>query len=399
MRSPEAARAVVTGLGVVSSIGCGAEPFWRGVLAGRSGAKPIRSFDTSALRTHVGCEVDDEALGSALDGERAELPRTSRLALAAAAEALTAAGLHGEDVDALCVGTTMGDLPAVEDQLRSGHEHREAARRSSLTADLGTRVARSLRTCGPAVTIATSCSAGNIAICRAVDLVRSGRAERVLAGGADSMSRLAFVGFSRLRAMAPERCTPFAAHRKGMILGEGAAFLLVESGASARARGVRVQANLTGYGLSCDAHSLAHPAPDGRGAALAMAAALRDAALAPEAVDYVSAHGTGTQQNDLAEASACKAVFGSHRPYVSSIKALVGHCLGGASAIEAAASVLSIRDGRFIPAWNVDVQDPACDVELPLPGRADSRRHLNVVLSNGFAFGGNNSCLVLERPR
>lgn len=384
---------VITGLGVVSAIAVGAEEYWRAVLEGRLGARPIRSFDVSAMRNQIGCEIDDSQLPPSVAG----VPRATRLGAAAAAEALADAGLEPEDVGAVCAGTTMGDLPEVEDRLTDTARPETSARVAPLmNGNFAGRIAERAGVAAPGITVATSCSAGNISIFRAADLVHSRQATAVLAGGADAFSRLAFIGFSRMRAMATDRCSPFAHRRQGMMLGEGAGFVVVEPAAAARARGAHVYAEIAGYGLSCDAYHIAAPAPDGRGAAAAMRLALTDAGLMPEDVDYISAHGTGTQNNDLAESRACHEVFGEHRPYISSLKALVGHCLGAASALEAVASVLSLRDQRVIPAWNVEQQDERCDVRLPLPGEVDGHQRLRVVISNGFAFGGNNSCLVLR---
>lgn len=383
---------VITGFGVVSAIGVGAEEFWRAVLRGDQGAREVRAFDVSAMRNRVGCEVDD----SSLPATAGSLPRATRLGAVAAGEALSRARLDPAEVDAVCVGTTMGDLPAIEDRLSQTAEAATAAAVAPLIdGDFAGRIGTAAGISAPSITVATSCSAGNVAIFRAADLIRGGQATAVLAGGADAFSRLAFIGFSRMRAMAAERCAPFSRDRQGMLLGEGAAFVTLESLASARARGAEVYASVAGYGLSCDAYHIATPAPDGRGAAVAIGQALADAGISPGEVDYVSAHGTGTRQNDLAESRACRSVLGEHRPWVSSLKALVGHCLGAASALEAVACVLSLRDQRLIPAWNVDQPDEDCDVELPLPGRADGAR-LRLMISNGFAFGGNNSCLVLR---
>jgi len=389
---------VVTGFGVVSSIGVGAESFWQAVQEGRTSAGPVRSFNTTGLRNHVGCEIEESLLAGYEHAVPAGLPRATRLAATAAREALSSAGLEPEDVEGLCVGTTMGDLPAVESYLGAAGaaESREAVS-ATLRSNFGERIAKAVGIEGPTLTIGTSCSAGNVAICRAADLIARGSSSRLLAGGADAFSLLAFIGFSRMRAMAPERCTPFAANRKGMLLGEGAAFLLLESLQSARRRGARVYAAIAGYGLSCDAHHIATPEDSGRGAATAMALALQHSGLSPEDVGYVSAHGTGTPANDLAESQACRTVFGSRLPFISSLKALLGHALGAASALEAVASVMSLRDQRLIPAWNLEDADPACGMALPLPGSPEIGQPVDVILSNAFAFGGNNSCLALRR--
>jgi 3-oxoacyl-[acyl-carrier-protein] synthase II len=395
----EASLAVVTGFGIASAIGVGAENFWQAVRSGRNGTSPVRSFDTKGLRNRIGCEIEDALLADAVQPAWHGLPRASRLAAVAGSEALSSAGLEPDAVDGLCVGTTMGDLPQIERDLgQLGRDGKDTEFSGILETDFAARIARALGIRGPALTIATSCSAGNIAIFRAVDLIAAGTHSRVLAGGADAFSELAFIGFSRMRAMAPERCTPFSRDRKGMLLGEGSGFLVVESLRSARQRGARIYAAVVGYGLSCDAHHIATPDASGRGAAIAMGVALRRARLRPSEVDYVSAHGTGTPANDLAESRACDQVFGGHRPYVSSLKALVGHSLGAASALEAVACVLSLRDQRFVPAWNVEEPDPDCPVRLPLPGAEEDRpAPIEVVVSNAFAFGGNNSCLAMRR--
>jgi 3-oxoacyl-[acyl-carrier-protein] synthase II len=389
---------VVTGFGAVSAIGVGAEAFWRGIQAGRQAARPVQAFDTSAMRNRVACEIDDAQLPPAPGSDGGAVPRASYLAMLAAGEALATAGLEATAVEGLCVGTTMGDLPSIEAQLACTDGTAWSLAHDALRSTFAGRIAEAVGIQGPAVTIATSCSAGNVAICRAADLITSGGCEAMLAGGAEAFSRVAFIGFSRMRAMAPERCTPFARDRKGMLLGEGAAFLLLESLRAARARGARIYAAIAGYGLSCDAYHVATPDPSGRGAAAAMRQALERAGLAAVDVDYVSALGTGTLANDLAESRACRLVFDGRQPYLSSIKALIGHSLGAASALEAVAAVLSLRDRRLVPAWNVDVPDPQCEVAIPYPEIcADPPPRLDVVLSNAFAFGGNNSCLALRR--
>jgi 3-oxoacyl-[acyl-carrier-protein] synthase II len=393
----EGAEVVVTGCGVVSPIGVGVADFWAAIQAGRDAAARVISFDVTGMRNQVGCEIPG-ALLEGRDGAAGRgLPRASRLARIAAEEALASSRLGADEVDGLCVGTTMGDLPAVESQLGLGGAD-DGAVAESLRSSLGGRIAKSLGVRGTTLTVATSCSAGNVAICRAADLIAGAHATRLLAGGADAFSRLAFIGFSRMRAMARERCTPFAAGREGMLLGEGAGFVVLESRRSAERRGAPIHAVVAGYGLSCDARHLATPDGTGRGAAAAMCMALRSARLDPAEIDYVSAHGTGTPANDLAEAKACAAVFDGRQPFISSLKALVGHSLGAASALEAIACVVSLGEQRLIPAWNCDRPDPACAVRLPIDGSACLDQPVRAVLSNAFAFGGNNSCLALRHP-
>jgi 3-oxoacyl-[acyl-carrier-protein] synthase II len=242
--------------------------------------------------------------------------------------------------------------------------------------------------------LAGACAAGNYALGHALDLVRLGRADTVLAGGTDSFSRVAFTGFARLGALAPDACRPFSADRSGLVLGEGAAFLVVESATAAAARGAAVLAELVGIGLSGDAFHIVSPDPQGRGAARAMAAALEDARIPPGDVDYLSAHGTGTPANDLAEVAAARSVFGDEGPPMSSIKALTGHGLGASSALEAVACVRALQEQVVPPTWNFTRPDPACAWDV-IPNEP-RERELGVVVSNAYAFGGANASVVLR---
>ncbi len=247
---------------------------------------------------------------------------------------------------------------------------------------------------GRITAVGGACAAGNYALAQALDDVRSGRSTRVLAGGVDAFSRTAFLGFSKLGALAPTACRPFGLDRQGLTLGEGAAFLLVESREAARSRGARERAVLAGAGLSCDAQHPTTPDPDGRGAALALGAALADAGVGPEEIDWICAHGTGTRANDRAEVAAMTAVFSGRRPPASSIKSLTGHGLGAASAIEAVACVLALETGLVPPTWGVGAQDPDCDWDVinDGPRRLDAR----VVVNQSYAFGGCNAVTVLR---
>lgn len=388
--------AFVSGLGVLSPIGSGVESFWQAIQSGKSSARPIKSFDTSEFRTHIGCEVRNRQLNESANDQERSLPRASRLAAVAARNALEDSLLTPNEVDALIIGTTSADLPEIEDRLLSAHQQSESQNwvHRLVRGSFSRRVATAIQIEAPAQTVVTACAAGNLAISRGLDLIRSGAAERVLVGGADAFSRLAFIGFSRLRGMASEACQPFDTNRGGMLLGEGAAFLMLESEASLSARGAKPRAQILGYGLSCDAHHVAVPAPDGRGATQAIRRALSDSGVDATEVDYVSAHGTGTKQNDLAESKACNNAFSETKPFVSSLKALTGHCLGAASAIEAAACVLSLQQQKLIPAWNIEDLDPNCDVNVPLPNTTAVDQKLSIVASNAFAFGGNNSCVM-----
>jgi 3-oxoacyl-[acyl-carrier-protein] synthase II len=245
--------------------------------------------------------------------------------------------------------------------------------------------------------VSTACAAGNHAIAAAVDLLRAGRADAALAGGADAFSRITFTGFARLGAIAPERCQPFDRDRKGMIPGEGAAMLLLERASGARRRGARVYAEVAGYGLSCDAFHMTGGDPSADGAVRAMEAALADSRVAPGEVSYISAHGTGTPVNDRLEALAVTRVFGeaSRRIPASSIKSMIGHAMGAASAIEAAVCVLATVDAVVPPTINYETPDPDC----PLDCVPNAARELavRVAMNNAYGFGGNNASVVFRK--
>jgi len=405
MDSP--ARPWVTGIGLITPIGTDPETFWDALLSGRAGSGTVRSFDTSALPNHVGCEVGAVELDEA--SRRAASPggRCTELALAATRRAVEHAGLTGRlagrDDVAVVVGTTMGEVTDFE-QTRASHPERapdpddvsHLVRRPLWTMARAVAAAHGLR--GPVLTAPAACAAGSYAVGLAASLIRRGVAGAALAVGTEAFSRLAFVGFSRMRAMSPDACRPFSRARPGLLLGEGAGALMLEAPAAARARGARSLAGLAGFGLSCDAHHVTGPHPRGAGAARAMLQALAEARLDPAAVDYVNAHGTGTELNDRMETAALRAVFGDRLAGVpvSSIKALTGHMMGAAGAVEAIASVLALGHGIVPPTWNFVEPDPDCALDC-VPN-APRRRELRHVMSNSYAFGGNNATLILAAP-
>ncbi len=409
---PGAPAIAVTGIGLVTPVGLGREEVWLNLLAGKSGIAPVTSFDTSAYNVHLGGEVKGFRPEEHLRRLRAgELGRASQMAVAAARMAIADAGLDPDSLfggalaPARCgvvMGTTSGEPQEVErfDDLFVG----QALERVS--ADFMHRypchlipvhVAAELGFAGVNLMIPAACAAGNYAVAEAFDVLSDGRADLVLAGGADSFSRITYTGFARLGALAPERCQPFDKKRQGMIPGEGAAMLVLEPLAKARARGARVFATVTGYGLSCDAHHMTAAHPEGDGAARAMAMALAQSGLEPADVDWVSAHGTGTPTNDKLETIAVERIFGPRAQGVpiSSIKSMLGHTMGAASAIEAAACALAIHHGAIPPTINFEQPDPECDLDC-VPNEA---RHteVRVAMNNAYAFGGANASVIFER--
>lgn len=384
---------MITGLGVVSPIGADVETFRTALLCGKNGVAEVESFDTERFPTRIGCEVRDVALESSVE------PRPGRAALLAAAagrQALAQAGLQGQNV-ALAIGTTMGESCWLEAwdpaDVSAGSVPAEELVRSG-PDQVGRDVADELLLAGPTTVLAGACAAGNYALGHALDLVRLGRAETVLAGGTDAFSRVAFTGFARLGGLAAEACRPFSVDRDGLVLGEGAAMLVVESESAAAARGAEPLAELAGIGLSGDAFHIVSPDPHGSGAARATAAALDDAGVEAEEVGYISAHGTGTPANDRAEVAAARTVFGPNGPPMSSIKALTGHGLGAASGLEAVACVLALREQIAPPTWNFTSADPECSWDV-IPNEP-RETELEVVVSNAYAFGGANASIVLR---
>lgn len=396
----------VTGLGMVTSIGTGQEQFWNALMAGKCGFGPVQSFNTSGYSVHLGAEILDfnpkDHVGR-LDTR--VIGRSSQLAIAAARLALADGKLDLESIDltraGVCVGTTSGEPHFIE-RFDDRYVQGEIATagdgfiRGYPCHVVPGHVAAELEFAGETMMIPTACAAGNYAIAHASDVLRAGRTDIMLAGGADCFSRITYTGFARLGAIAPELCQPFDRNRKGMVPGEGAAFLLLERKEQAIARGARIYCEVAGYGLSCDAHHMTAAHPQGAGASRAMAMALKQSGIAAEDVDYISAHGTGTPTNDRLETIAMKKAFGelAYRIPVSSVKSMLGHTMGAASAIEAAVCALAITHQQIPPTMNLHEQDPECDLDF-VPNQARKCK-VKVAMNNAYAFGGNNSSLVFN---
>jgi 3-oxoacyl-[acyl-carrier-protein] synthase II len=398
-------RIAVTGLGLVTPVGAGRQEVWEALLEGRSGFAPVESFDTRAFSVHLGAEVRGFDPSPWVRRQSpAALGRASQLAIAAARQALEDAGLDPESLEperaGVAMGTTSGEPREVErfdDRYLAGELDQVGPEFMGLYPChmIAAHVARELGFAGVNTMIPTACAAGNYAIAHAVDVLRAGRADVMLAGGADSFSRITYTGFARLGAIAPERCQPFDRNRKGMIPGEGAAVLVLEPLDRARARGARIYAELAGYGLSCDAHHMTAAHPEGDGAVRAMQRALADAGAAPGDVSYISAHGTGTPTNDRLETLAVKRVFGAEarRRPMSSIKSMIGHTMGAASAIEAAVCALAVALDRIPPTMNLE--EPEEDLDY-VPNAARDHRTV-LAMNNAYAFGGNNASVLLRK--
>ena len=389
---------VVTGLGAVSGLGLGVAANWRAALTGRPAIGEVTLFPTTTHRTTIGSEVSDAA---SLAGHRS-LSRAERFGCAAAAEAaagLPAATLHS-DRTGVFFGSSTGALFEAERffaELLRGREGRLAPLAAQQNDGPCAAVARHLGVRGPVVACSTACTSANVALAAALCALQDGEIDVAIAGGADELCETTYAGFNSLRAVDPRPTRPFRASRAGLSLGEGAGALLLETLDHARARGATVLCELAGAGLSCDAHHVSAPAPDGAGAARAIRRALREAFLRPDDVTFVNAHGTGTPHNDDAEAKSMHTVFGARAAAipVTSSKSLVGHLLGAAGGIEAVFTALSIVHRLGPPTAGDEPADAALGLDVvigaprPLPAR-------NVGLSTNLAFGGNNAVVLLR---
>ncbi|WP_199856673.1 beta-ketoacyl-[acyl-carrier-protein] synthase family protein [Nocardia suismassiliense] len=399
-------RVVVTGLGIASSIGVGAAEFAEALRAGRSGAHPITAFPTEGFEHTNACEVLDYPAAQWIrELDPAELGRATRFAVGCARMALEDAGIAVAAARLLrsiiAVGTTNGESREVEVQVE--HQHATGtvaidpgAARRHRSSRMSVDIARELGcTLTEAVTIPTACAAGNYAIGYGFEAVAAGDADLALCGGADALGRNTFAGFYRLGTIAPELCRPFDRNRKGILTGEGGAILVLETLDAAVARGAHIYAELLGYGLSCDA---SHPvAPERDSVARCMTRAHAQAGITPDQVDFISAHGTGTKANDLTEVAAIRQVFGAAPPPTVSIKSMLGHAMGAASALAAAACALSLSTGFIPPTINHTEPDPEIDIDC-VPNTARTA-DLRIAQNNALAFGGNNSVLIMGRPR
>jgi 3-oxoacyl-[acyl-carrier-protein] synthase II len=396
-------RVVITGLGVISSIGIGWEQFWDSLLKGKSGISPVSSFNTSNHFTHNGGEVKNFKPEEFIPKDKLNLlSRASQLALAAAKLTIKDAKISQDDIFNMqigtCIGTTTGSIQVIE-EINNKYIKKEAID-ENLICQLPTHttpaiIAKELNLNGPNFMLSTACAAGNYAIGYGYDLIRFNRADIIIAGGSDPFSRISFTGFNQFSAVAPEKCQPFDKNRKGMMVAEGAGVLTLETLENALKRKAPIYAEILGYGLSCDAQHMTQPSIDGVSAC--MMKAMSETDIEKKDVDYICAHGTGTSTNDKTECAAIKKVFGPRYTQipVSSIKSMLGHTMGAASALEAIACSLAIKNDTIPPTINFEIPDPECDIDC-VPNQA--RKHLvNIALNNSFAFGGNNASLVLTK--
>jgi len=407
-------RIVVTGIGLVTPVGLNSESTWNSLVEGRSGIDYISLFDAEGYESRIAGEVDNFDASAALGRKEAKrLDRFSQFACVAALEALEHANLNMEKENAdrvgVLIGSGVGGIITISDQhkilLKRGPKRVSPFLVPMMLGDMASgQVSMMIGAKGPNFSTVSACATGADSIGEALEMIRRGRADVVIAGGTEAaICEIGVAGFNSCMALStrnedPQGASrPFDSDRDGFVLGEGAGLLVLESLEHAEKRGANILAEMSGYGASSDAHHVTQPHPDGEGAARAMKWAIEDAGITPDKVDYVNAHGTSTPLNDKYETIAMKRMYGDHayNLAISSTKSMTGHLLGAAGAIEAAFTVLAIKNDIVPPTINIENPDPECDLNY-IPNTA-KKQPVNVAMSNSLGFGGHNASLVFER--
>jgi 3-oxoacyl-[acyl-carrier-protein] synthase II len=399
-------RVVITGLGVISAVGNSLPEFWNSLINGKDGTKEITAFDPSLYRTKIAAEVS--GLDPGAHFSKKEVHRFSRcdqFGIIAFREAWKGACLDqcpvNKDRVGVILGAGSGGILSVETYFRNFYKGLRKLSPSLLvsyslatTTDL---IAMESGLKGPRNTTATVCSSSSVSIGVAYEMIQMGMADAMVSGGSDSLCEVSFSGFSSLKLVDPESCKPFDKRRQGLVIGEGAGILILEELEHAIGRGAPILAEILGYGICADAYHLTSPEPNGEGVERVIRLALVHAGVTPEEVDTINAHGTATSFNDVAETRGIKRVLGERAKEIpiSGIKSMIGHCLGSAGGIEAVATVLTLKHGIIPPTIHYEVPDPLCDLNYT-PNRS-IKRNVQIALSNSFAFGGNNACLVFRK--
>ena len=416
----ELKRVVVTGLGAVTPLGNTSEETWQNMLAGKSGAAPITSFDTTNFKTKFACEVKNLNINDYLDRKEArKMDRYTQLALIAAKQAVedSAMDLDAEDKNRIGVvyGVGIGGIKTFEDEVKYYGVHEADGPKFNpffipkMIADIAAgQISIMYGFHGPNYITASACASSSNALADAFNLIRLGKANIIVSGGAEAAICATGVGgFNAMHALStrndePEKASrPFSASRDGFIMAEGAGCLILEELEHAKARGAKIYAEMVGAGMSADAHHITASHPEGLGACLVMRNALEDAGLNPEDIDYINVHGTSTHVGDISEAKAIKAVFGdaAYKLNISSTKSMTGHLLGAAGAVEAMATVLAVKNDIVPPTINHEEgdNDEEIDYNLNFTFNKAQKREVRAGLSNTFGFGGHNACVVFKK--
>ena len=416
----ELKRVVVTGLGAVTPVGNNPEETWKNLLAGKSGAAPITHFDTTNFKTTFACEVKDLNVNDYLDRKEArKLDRFTQLAMIAAMQGVNDSGLDLENEDknriGVVYGVGIGGIKTFEEEVSYYALHREDGPKFNpffipkMIADIASgQISIHFGFHGPNYTTTSACASSSNALADAFNLIRLGKANVIVGGGAEAaICESGIGGFNALHALStrnddPEHASrPFSESRDGFIMGEGAGCLILEELEHAKARGAKIYAEMVGEGASADAYHITASHPEGLGAKLVMRNALEDAGMKPEDIDYINVHGTSTHVGDLSEAIAIKDVFGEHayKLNISSTKSMTGHLLGAAGAVDAMACVLSVKNDIVPPTINheEDDKDPELDYNMNFTFNKAQKREVRAALSNTFGFGGHNCCVVFKK--
>ncbi len=407
-------RVVITGLGQMTALGKTLLAFWENICAGKSGVKKIERFDTSKFPVRIGGEITDFDPGEFLDKRQSKrIDRFALFALAAAIKAVKDSGLDLDKTDldrcGVIVGSGIGGLEELEKEhcklLQRGPDRVSPFCVPKLMVNAASaNVSIHFNFRGSNTSVVTACASAAHAIGDALRQIQSGRADVMVTGGSEAaLTSLGLASFCALKALSrrndePTRASrPFDRDREGFVLSEGAGIVVLEDYEHARQRGARIYAELVGYGMTADAKHITQPAPDGRGAHNAMKTALADAQIDCTQIDYINAHGTGTQLNDLSETNAVKALFGPHamKVAISSTKSHLGHLLGASGGVELIVSALAIRDSIIPPTINLDNPDPQCDLDYT--PKVPREKQIKYVMSNSFGFGGHNASLIIGK--
>lgn len=416
----ELKRVVVTGLGAVTPVGNTPEETWKNLLEGKSGAAPITHFDTTQFKTKFACEVKDLNLNDYIDRKEArKMDRYCQLAMVSAAQGIKDAGLdlEKEDLNRIGVvyGVGIGGIKTFQDEVVYYGQHEDQGPKFNpffipkMIADIASgQISIQYGFHGPNYTTTSACASSSNALADAFNLIRLGKANIIVSGGAEAaICETGVGGFNAMHALStrnddPEHASrPFSASRDGFVMGEGAGCLVLEELEHAKARGAKIYAEMVGEGASADAHHITASHPEGLGAKLVMQRALEDAGLKPEDIDYINVHGTSTPVGDISEAKAIKDVFGEHayKLNISSTKSMTGHLLGAAGAVEALACVLSVKNDIVPPTINHTEgdNDEALDYKMNFTFNKAQKREVRAALSNTFGFGGHNCCVVFKK--
>lgn len=416
----ELKRVVVTGLGAVTPVGNTPEETWQSLVAGKSGAAPITHFDSSKFKTHFACEVKDLNVNDFIDRKEArKLDRYTQLALISAIQGVKDSGidLEKEDKERIGVvyGVGIGGIKTFEDEVIYYGQHIDEGPKFSpffipkMIADIAAgQISIHFGFHGPNYTTTSACASSSNALADAFNLLRLGKANIIVAGGAEAAVCACGVGgFNAMHALStrnddPEHASrPFSASRDGFVMGEGAGCLILEELEHAKARGAKIYAEMVGEGASADAYHITASHPEGLGAKLVMQRALEDAGLKPEDIDYINVHGTSTSVGDISEAKAIKDVFGesAYKLNISSTKSMTGHLLGAAGAVEAMACVLAVKNDIIPPTINHNDEDvdEAIDYKMNFTFNKAQKREVRAALSNTFGFGGHNACVIFKK--